>query len=160
MTKPPFWTDAAGNIIGPANTVYAAARSQIVPGFVTLSVDLLNQLYELGKQEGRMETGKLLQKQRDRQDAVDLLLTQDEDAIVVAPPPRTTWQDHGAACPRAEFLATFRQAHAALHRLWTAATGGPDYDKPTWMLLDVALGRFGRDAAEKVGIPRTEPLLP
>lgn len=69
------------------------------------------------------------------------------------------WQEHVAAYPREEFLAAFREAHAALHRLWTDAVGKPDYDKRLWKTLDNALARFARDAAERAGISRTEPLL-
>ena len=71
----------------------------------------------------------------------------------------SAWQDHVAAYPREEFLAMFRQAHATLHRLWTEAVGKDGYDKSAWKLLDNALARFARDAAEKSGIGRTEPLL-
>ncbi|HSX22556.1 MAG TPA: hypothetical protein VLE97_07270 [Gaiellaceae bacterium] len=76
-----------------------------------------------------------------------------------APPAKSAWQAHVDAHPREEFLAVFRQAHATLHRLWTDAVGKPGYDKPAWRLVDNALGRFARDAAEKVGISRSEPLL-
>jgi hypothetical protein len=66
--------------------------------------------------------------------------------------------------PREEFLAVFREAHATLHRLWTAAVGkdlygAEGYDKAAWKALDNALSRFARDAAEKVGISQSEPLL-
>lgn len=71
----------------------------------------------------------------------------------------SSWQDHVAAYPRDEFLAEFREAHATLHRLWTAAVGKEGYDKETWKIIDNALGRFARDAAEKVGIGRSESLL-
>jgi hypothetical protein len=69
------------------------------------------------------------------------------------------WQEHIAAYPREEFFAMFREAHAALHRLWTAAVGKEGYDKALWKVLDNTLARFAREAAEKVGIARTEPLL-
>ena len=69
------------------------------------------------------------------------------------------WQDHVAAYPREEFFAVFRDAHATLHRLWTAAVGKEGYDKAVWKKLDNALARFARDAAEKVGISGSEPLL-
>jgi hypothetical protein len=64
-----------------------------------------------------------------------------------------------AAQPREEFLATFREAHAALHKLWTAAVGKDGYDKELWKTIDNALARFARDAAEGFGIERSEPLL-
>lgn len=60
---------------------------------------------------------------------------------------------------REEFLAAFRDAHGTLHRLWTAAVGTAGYDKAAWRALDNALSRFARDAAEKYGITRSEPLL-
>jgi hypothetical protein len=69
------------------------------------------------------------------------------------------WQAHVDAYPREEFLATFRGAHDALHRLWTEAVGKEGYDKALWREIDNALARFARDAAEKVGISRSEPLL-
>ena len=69
------------------------------------------------------------------------------------------WEEHVAAYPREEFLAAFREAHATLHRLWTAAVGKEGYDKAAWRAIDNALSRFARDAAEKVGISRSEPLL-
>lgn len=69
------------------------------------------------------------------------------------------WQDYVAAYPREEFLSVFRAAHATLHQLWTAAVGKPGYDKETWKTIDNALARFARDAAENVGIGRSEPLL-
>lgn len=69
------------------------------------------------------------------------------------------WQEHVAAHPREEFLAAFREAHAALHRLWTAAVGKEGYDKATWKTVDNALARFARDASEKVGVRHGEPLL-
>jgi len=75
------------------------------------------------------------------------------------PTPPTDWQAHVAAYPRQEFLAAFRAAHAALHQLWSAAVGTEGYDKAAWKVLDNALARFARDAGEKVGIGRTEPLL-
>lgn len=77
----------------------------------------------------------------------------------VATPQPTGWQAHVAAHPREEFLATFREAHAALHRLWTAAVGTEGYDKAAWKVLDNALARFARDAGEEAGVGRTEPLL-
>jgi hypothetical protein len=73
--------------------------------------------------------------------------------------PESAWQAHVAAHPREEFLATFRDAHATLHQLWTAHVGKDGYDKEQWKALDNALARFARDAAEKVGISRSEPLL-
>lgn len=69
------------------------------------------------------------------------------------------WQEHVTAYPREEFFAVFRDAHATLHRLWTAAVGKDGYDKAAWRAIDNALSRFARDAAEKVGISRSEPLL-
>ena len=69
------------------------------------------------------------------------------------------WQAYVAAHPREEFLAAFREAHATLHQLWTAEVGKEGYDKAPWKALDNALSRFARDAAEKVGISRTDPLL-
>jgi hypothetical protein len=69
------------------------------------------------------------------------------------------WQSHVAAYPREEFLATFRDARAALHQLWTAAVGKEGYDKAAWKVIDNALTRFARDAAEKAGVSRSEPLL-
>ena len=71
----------------------------------------------------------------------------------------SNWQEHVAAYPREEFLTAFREAHATLHRLWTAAVGKEDYNKAEWKALDNALSRFARDAAEKLGIGRSEPLL-
>lgn len=71
----------------------------------------------------------------------------------------TGWQEYVAAYPREEFLTAFREAHATLHRLWTAAVGKEGYDKASWRALDNALARFARDAAEKIGISQTEPLL-
>jgi hypothetical protein len=78
-----------------------------------------------------------------------------------APPAEApgAWQKHVAAYPREEFFAAFREAHTALHRLWTDAVGKPDYNKALWRRIDNALGRFARDAAEKAGISRSEPLL-
>lgn len=76
-----------------------------------------------------------------------------------APDRPTSWQDHVAAYPREEFLAAFREAHATLHRLWTAEVGKEGYDKTPWKALDNALSRFAREAAEKFGIAQTEPLL-
>lgn len=69
------------------------------------------------------------------------------------------WQQYVAAYPRKEFLVAFREAHAALHRLWTDAVGKPDYDKETWKTIDNALARFARDAAENVGIGRGVPAV-
>lgn len=69
------------------------------------------------------------------------------------------WEEHVAAYPREEFLAAFRDAHTTLHRLWTAAVGKEGYDKAAWRAIDNALSRFARDAAETVGISRSEPLL-
>ena len=80
-------------------------------------------------------------------------------ASASSPAAATGWQAHVAAHPRAEFLAMFRQAHATLHQLWTAATGREDYNKTLWIVLDNALARFARDASTQVGIGRTEPLL-
>lgn len=71
----------------------------------------------------------------------------------------TGWQDHVASYPREEFLTAFREAHAVLHHLWTEAVGKEGYDKTPWKVLDNALARFARDAAEKFGIAQTEPLL-
>jgi hypothetical protein len=70
------------------------------------------------------------------------------------------WQEYVAAYPREEFLAAYREAHGILQRLWTAAVSKEDYDKAAWRALDNALSRFARDAAESVGIARSEPLLP
>ena len=69
------------------------------------------------------------------------------------------WQEHDAAQAREEFLSTFREAHATLHQLWTAAVGKEGYDKAAWRTLDNALARFARNAAVGVGIDRSEPLL-
>jgi hypothetical protein len=69
------------------------------------------------------------------------------------------WEEHVAAYPREEFLAAFRDAHLTLHRLWTAEVGKEGYDKAAWRALETALSRFARDAAEKVGISGSEPLL-
>jgi hypothetical protein len=77
----------------------------------------------------------------------------------IAPEAVSVWQERVAAYPREEFLAAFREAHATLHRLWTAQVGKEGYDKAPWKALDNALARFARDAAEKVGISRSEPLL-
>lgn len=74
-------------------------------------------------------------------------------------PAPTAWQDHVAAYPRDEFLAAFREAHTALHRLWTEAVGKEGYDKAAWSAINNALSRFARDASEKVGIGRTESLV-
>ena len=63
------------------------------------------------------------------------------------------------AYPREEFQVAFREAHATLHQLWTAAAGKEGYDKAQWKVLANALSRFARDAAETVGISRSEPLL-
>lgn len=71
----------------------------------------------------------------------------------------SSWQTHVAAFPREEFLATYREAQTTLHRLWTAAVGKEGYDKAMWTTLSNALDRFARDAADKVGIARSEPLL-
>jgi hypothetical protein len=71
----------------------------------------------------------------------------------------SAWQEVVAAYPREEFLAAFREAHAALHRLWTAAVGKEGYDKETWKTVDNALARFARDAGTQVGIDGSEPLL-
>jgi len=73
--------------------------------------------------------------------------------------PRSDWRKHVAAYPREEFLATFREAHATLHRLWSAAVGTEGYDKEAWKTLDNALACFARDASEKCGLDRSEPLL-
>jgi hypothetical protein len=74
-------------------------------------------------------------------------------------PPVDAWQQHVAAYPREEFLATFREVHAVFHHLWTEAVGKEGYDKAAWRTIDNALARFARDAAEKAGISRKEPLL-
>lgn len=74
-------------------------------------------------------------------------------------PAPTAWQEHVAAYPREEFLAAFGEAHTALLRLWTAAADKEGYDKAAWEVLQNALSRFARDAAEKIGISRSEPLL-
>lgn len=74
-------------------------------------------------------------------------------------PAPTAWQEHVAAYPREEFLAAFREAHAVLHHLWTEAVGKEGYNKEAWKTLDNALSRFARDASEKVGVGRKEPLL-
>jgi hypothetical protein len=66
--------------------------------------------------------------------------------------------DHEEASPREEFLGQFRSAHAALHRLWSDAVGKEGYDKAAWRELDNALARFARDASEKHGVGRSEPL--
>lgn len=66
---------------------------------------------------------------------------------------------HEEPSPREEFLGQFRDAHATLHRLWSDAVGKEGYDKAAWRALDNALSRFARDAAEKYGISRSEPLL-
>lgn len=71
----------------------------------------------------------------------------------------TAWQQHVAAYSREEFLAAYREAHATLHRLWSAAVGKEGYDKAAWRALDNALARFARDAGEKFGVGRSEPLL-
>lgn len=71
----------------------------------------------------------------------------------------SSWQEHVETYPREEFLAAFRETHATLHRLWTAAVDKEDYNKAEWTTLGNALARFARDAAEKVGIARSEPLL-
>ncbi len=60
---------------------------------------------------------------------------------------------------REEFLAAFRETHATLHHLWSADVGKDGYDKAAWRAIDNALARFARDAAETVGVGRTEPLL-
>lgn len=96
----------------------------------------------------------------------------DECRAVMEPPiddygpasdPGTGWEGYVAARlaarPREEFLEAFRGAHAALHKLWTTAVGKEDYDKEMWKTVDNALARFARDAAEGVGIGRSEPLL-
>lgn len=71
----------------------------------------------------------------------------------------SNWQARVDTYPREEFLTAFREAHAALHRLWTAAVGTEGYNKDDWRTVDNALARFARDASEKVGVARTEPLL-
>lgn len=71
----------------------------------------------------------------------------------------SSWQEYVAAYPREEFLAAYREAHATLHRLWTEAIGKEGYDKAAWQTIGTALDRFARDAAEKVGIGRSEPFL-
>lgn len=76
-----------------------------------------------------------------------------------APDNVSDWQEHVATYPREELLAAFREAHGTLHQLWTAAVDKEGYDKALWKVLDNALARFARDAAEKVGISRSEPLL-
>lgn len=77
-----------------------------------------------------------------------------------APATATAWQKHVASYPREEFLETFREAHAALHKLWTeAANNKESYDKAAWNTIGNALARFARDAAGAVGIKGTEKLL-
>lgn len=59
----------------------------------------------------------------------------------------------------AEFRAAFGRAHNELHRLWTAEVGTPGYEKRPWRDLDNALSARGRDVANAIGIPSTEPLI-
>jgi len=105
-------------------------------------------------------------------DHFELVGAVDECRSVLEPPPSldayapssiqqadSRWEEHVATYPREEFLAAFRNAHATLHRLWTAAVGKEGYDKTAWREIDNAMSRFARDAAEKVGISRSEPLL-
>lgn len=60
---------------------------------------------------------------------------------------------------RSSFIAKYREAHVALHRMWTAAVGSATYDKASWRALDNALSYFAREAAAKFGIGPTESLL-
>lgn len=83
----------------------------------------------------------------------------DDAPGTIAPEEVSGGQARGDACPREEFLAAFQEANAALQQLWTAQVGKEGYDKELWKTVANTLSRFARDAAEKVGIPRTEPLL-
>jgi len=88
------------------------------------------------------------------------LLVQDRgDKTAWTEEKKSNWQEIVDAYPREEFLAAFREAHATLHRLWSAQVGKEGYDKEAWKTLDNALSRFARDAAEKVGIGRSGALL-
>ena len=60
---------------------------------------------------------------------------------------------------REDFLASFNEAHTALHRCWSKAVGTADYNKADWIILDNALSSFARDAATHIGIGSSEPLL-
>jgi hypothetical protein len=91
--------------------------------------------------------------------AVDECRTVLEPPVDDHGPPGSGWEGYVAAHPCEEFLKAFREAHAALHKLWTAAVGKDGYDKELWKTVDNALARFARDAAEGVGIERSEPLL-
>ncbi len=54
--------------------------------------------------------------------------------------------------------ARYREANAALHRLWTKAVGTPGYVKADWALLDYALSEAFRKVADTMG--HWGPLLP
>src|SRR5947208_11075607 len=73
----------------------------------------------------------------------DLVGAVDECRSVLEPPvdnyndsPASNWQQRVDAYPREEFFAAFREAHTALHRLWTEAVGKPGYDKALWGMVD------------------------
>lgn len=51
----------------------------------------------------------------------------------------------------AALIERYRVAHEALHRLWTAAVGTPDYNKADFRTIDNELARVFRDAARALG---------
>lgn len=50
-----------------------------------------------------------------------------------------------------EFLATYRDGHNMLHRLWGRAQENGNYKKQLWIDLDNAFNRMARDLANKIG---------
>jgi hypothetical protein len=83
-------------------------------------------------------------------------------ALGTATPPIGGLGDYipdAALSSAARALATYRDAHAALHILWTDAVGTPGYDKRMWTRLSNAIDKMGRDAATAAGVPKTEPLI-
>ena len=83
----------------------------------------------------------------------------DECRSVLEPPIDNYALSETHSASRESFLRAFREAHAALHQLWTAAVDQPGYNKKHWISLDNALARFARDAGETFGVSRSEPLL-
>ena len=56
-----------------------------------------------------------------------------------------------------DFLATYREGHYMIHRLWGRAQENDNYKKQHWIDLDNAYNRMARALADKLG--HSGPLL-
>jgi hypothetical protein len=86
VTKPPFYVDEQGSIVGPGMLIPKEDQHQAFPGMLVVSVERLNQLYMLGVAAGRLEVAEAQRKMRERTYTEKILLDLEDPDYPDIPP--------------------------------------------------------------------------